>query len=187
MKRHVNRVWLILVVIILSLLVIFPSLVSRESIAQILDRLGPLALVGYLMLSVFRSLLLIPSTPFILAGAVSFPEQPVLVMGISLVGIVAGAYLVYRFPSIGGYDKALESRYPEKIAMLKEKMHSKYSFWFVAGWSLFPLVPTDAVCYVAGVARMPVKKMLGALVLGEIGLVAFYVFVGVELGEWLRA
>ena len=105
---------------------------------------------------------------------------------ISLLGIVVGAYLVYSFPSIGSYDKILERKFPSKIASLKQKMQHKHAFWFVVGWSFFPLVPTDAVCYVAGVAKMSFKKMITALLIGELPLVTMYVFVGAELGEWLR-
>ena len=65
-------------------------------------------------------------------------------------------------------------------------MQHKNSFWFVAGWSFFPLVPTDAVCYVAGVAKMSLRKMLTALLLGELPFVIMYVFLGAEIGEWLR-
>jgi len=97
-----------------------------------------------------------------------------------------GALLVYSFPSFGKYDEYLEEKYPEKIAVLKEKMHSKYSFSFVVAWSFFPLVPTDAICYVAGMTKMKFRKMITALCLGEIPLVAAYVFLGAEIGEWLR-
>ena len=105
---------------------------------------------------------------------------------ISLAGVVVGAFLVYSFPSFGGYDRLLEKKYPEKIANLKSKMQHKNAFWFVAGWAFFPLVPTDAVCYVAGVAKMSLRKMLTALLLGELPFVVVYVFLGAEIGEWLR-
>jgi len=65
-------------------------------------------------------------------------------------------------------------------------MQHKNAFWLVFFWSFFPLVPTDAVCYVAGVAKMPLRKMLTALLLGELPLVAVYVFLGTEIGEWFR-
>jgi uncharacterized membrane protein YdjX (TVP38/TMEM64 family) len=131
-------------------------------------------------------MLMIPCTPFVLAGAISFPQWPVVVLIISLIGIVVGALLVYSFPSFGSYDEFLEEKYPEKIAFLKEKMHGKYAFWIVVGWSFFPLVPTDAVCYVAGMVKMSYKKMIAALLVGEVPLVTFYVFLGVEIGDWLR-
>ena len=186
MIRHINTLWLVLVAIILSLIVIFPDWISKESIAGLLSQMGPLALVFYVIVSMTRSLLLIPSTPFILAGAISFPQWPFVVLVISIVGIVVGAFLVYSFPSFGGYDKLLEEKYPEKIAGLKKKMHGKYAFWIVAGWSFFPLVPTDAVCYVAGMTKMSYKKMITALLIGEFPLVTTYVFLGAEIGEGIR-
>jgi uncharacterized membrane protein YdjX (TVP38/TMEM64 family) len=186
MIKHLNTFWLVLVAVVLSTIVIYPELLTRESIAQLLNQLGSMALVIYVLMSLTRSLLLIPCTPFVLAGAISFPQWPFLVFAISLAGVVVGAVLVYSFPSFGGYDRLLEAKYPEKIANLKTKMQHPNAFWFVVGWSFFPLVPTDAVCYVAGVAKMPLRKMLGALVLGELPLVAAYVFLGAEIGEWLR-
>jgi uncharacterized membrane protein YdjX (TVP38/TMEM64 family) len=33
---------------------------------------------------------------------------------------------------------------------------------------------------------MPLRKMLAALLMGELPLVAVYVFLGAEIGEWFR-
>jgi uncharacterized membrane protein YdjX (TVP38/TMEM64 family) len=184
--KHFNQIWLIAVAVILCLIVIFPGWVSRDSISVFLGSLGPAALGVYMLVSLSRSILMIPCTPFVLAGAVSFPQWPVLVFIISIAGIVVGALLVYSFPSFGSYDEFLEEKYPEKIGYLKEKLHGKHAFLIVAGWSFFPLVPTDAVCYVAGMVKMSYKKMIAALLVGEIPLVTFYVFIGAEFGEWLR-
>lgn len=186
MRRHINTIWFVLVAIILSSIVLFPSWLSRESISGLLSQMGALSLVVYVLLSLSRSLLLIPCTPFVLAGAITFPQWPLLVFLISIAGIVVGALLVYSFPSFGSYDELLEKKYPEKIAYLREKMRSKYAFLFIIGWSFFPLVPTDAVCYIAGVAKMSFRKMLTALLLGETPIVVAYIFLGAEIGEWLR-
>jgi uncharacterized membrane protein YdjX (TVP38/TMEM64 family) len=186
MIKHLNTIWLVMVAVILGMIVIFPEWLTRESISQMLNQMGSMALIIYVLMSLTRSILLIPCTPFVLAGAISFPQWPYLVFAISLAGVVVGAILVYSFPSLGSYDSLLEEKYPEKIANLKAKMQHKNAFWFVVGWSFFPLVPTDAVCYVAGVAKMPQRKMLTALLLGELPLIAVYVFLGAEIGEWLR-
>ena len=186
MLKHINTIWFVIVAIILSLILIFPEGLTRESISALLNQMGTLALVVYLLVSLSRSLLLIPCTPFVLAGAISFPQWPLAVFVISMAGIVVGALLVYSFPALGSYDELLEKKYPEKIAVLKGKMHSKYAFWFVAGWAFFPLVPTDAICYVAGMAKLSFKKMVAAVVLGEIPWVVSFVFLGAEIGEWLR-
>jgi uncharacterized membrane protein YdjX (TVP38/TMEM64 family) len=49
---------------------------------------------------------------------------------------------------------------------------------FVAGWSFFPLVPTDVICYVAGMMKMPFYKMMLGLFIGEMVLVTAYVCLG---------
>jgi len=170
----------------LILFLVFTDCISRDSIVNLLNNLGPLAFIGFVVASLVRSMFLIPCTPFVLAGAVSFPQWPGLVFLTSIAGIVVGSLLVYSFPSFGGYDRLLEEKYPDKIATLKEKMHGKYAFWIVCGWSFFPLVPTDAVCYVAGMVKMPARKMITAVVLGELPLVAAYVFLGAGISEWLR-
>ena len=184
--KNLNQVWLCLVAIVLVSLLIFPDWLSRDSISELLNNFGAMALIVYIVLSLTRSLLMIPCTPFVLAGAISFPQWPLIVFVISFTGIVLGAFLVYSFPSFGNYDEFLEEKYPGKIAALKEKMQGKYAFAIVAGWSFFPLVPTDVICYVAGIAKMSFKKMVMALLIGEIPLVTTYIFLGVEIGEWLR-
>lgn len=184
--KNLNQVWLCLVAIVLVSLLIFPDWLSRDSISELLNNFGTMALIVYIVLSLTRSLLMIPCTPFVLAGAISFPQWPLIVFVISFTGIVLGAFLVYSFPSFGNYDEFLEEKYPAKIAALKEKMQGKYAFAIVAGWSFFPLVPTDVICYVAGIAKMSFKKMVMALLFGEIPLVTTYIFLGVEIGEWLR-
>ena len=109
-----------------------------------------------------------------------------LVFAISMVGILVGAFLIYSFPAFGGYDRLLEDKYPTKIGQLKDAMRGKRCFWIIAGWSFFPLVPTDLICYVAGMVRLPFRKVVGPLTVGEIPLVAIYVYFGSEFGDWLR-
>ena len=186
MARHINTIWFLLVALALGLALLFPQWLSRESISGFLAQMGALSLLVYVLMCFTRSLLLLPSTPFIVAGAISFPQSLFLVMLISLLGIVIGGFLVYSFPTFGSYDELLEEKYPDKIASLKQKMHSRYAFWIVAGWSFFPLVPTDAICYVAGVAKMPFRKLAAAMLLGQTPLVIAYIFLGAGIGEWLR-
>ena len=184
--RHINTVWLTAVAIALLWLLLNPELVSRESISEFLSGLGAMALFVYVLLSLSRAILMITSTPFVLAGAISFPDMPIVVWIISAAGVVVGAFVVYSFPSFGSYDEYLEGKYPEKIAFLKEKMQGKFAFWIIAGWAFFPLVPTDAVCYVAGMAKMSYKKMITPLLVGQLPLATVYIFLGTEIGEWLR-
>lgn len=184
--RHLNTLWIGLVVLVLLLLLLNPDWVSRESIAGLLDGLGGFALLVFLLLSLGRALFLLPCTPFVLAGAITFPQWPFLVLMISLAGVVAGAFLVYSFPSLGDYDEYLERKYPLRIAQLKSQLHSDYAFWLIAGWSFFPLVPTDVICYVSGLVNLRFRKLVLPLLVGEVPLVTAYVYLGTEIGAWLR-
>ena len=183
---HINTLWLLLVAILGGLLLLFPDWLNRESIAGFLNSLGALALLGYIVLSLTRAALMIPCTPFVLAGGIAFPEFLLPVWVISLAGVVVGAFLVYSFPSFGKYDEFLEQKYPDKIAMLDRQIHGPWAFWIIAGWSFFPLVPTDLICYVSGVVKLRFRKLITALLVGEVPLVTAYVFLGAGIGEWLR-
>ena len=184
---HLNTLWLVLCGSGLLFLAFSPQLLARDAIADFLNSLGPAALLVYVLLCLCRAALLLPATPFVLAGGVVFSAQPLLVFAVSMAGIAAGALLVYSFPSVGGYRDLLEQKFPHRIGQLKARMQHRHVYWFIAGWSAFPLVPTDAVCYAAGIARLSAARMVAAVLAGELPIVAFYVIAGVGLGEWLRA
>ncbi len=65
------------------------------------------------------------------------------------------------------------------------RLGSPYSTLFVLVWSFFPLVPTDLICYVAGIVKMPFKYLLIGVVVGESILVYCYVFLGAEFLNFL--
>ena len=61
---------------------------------------------------------------------------------------------------------------------MKRKINSKKGVLFVIGWAFFPLAPTDLICFAAGAVRMKIQKFLAGIFIGELPIVAFYVFVG---------
>ena len=162
LRKHFNTIWLALVAVFLLLLFLFPGWINPGSIANFLNGLGAISLLVYVLLSLSRALLMIPSTPFVLGGAIAFPDMPLVVWLISASGVVVGALLVYSFPSFGSYDRFLEEKYPDKILFLKEKMKGEYAFW---------------ITY---------KKMIVPLLIGQLPLATVYIFLGTEFGEWLR-
>jgi len=184
--KHFNHIWFAIVGAVLVFLLAYPDWLSRESISDFLNGLGAMAFLAYILVTLTRAMIMLPCTPFVLAGGISFPQWPLPVLLISVAGVVIGAWLVYSFPSFGNYDEYLEEKFPDKIAVLKDRMNGPYAFWIVAGWSFFPLVPTDAVCYVGGMVKMSLKKMTAALLVGELPLIMAYIYLGAEIGEWLR-
>ncbi|MYE99907.1 MAG: TVP38/TMEM64 family protein [Gammaproteobacteria bacterium] len=187
MVKHLNLIWFGLVAVTALVLFLNPELVERETLAAFLERFGAEAFTIYVLFCLFRAALLIPSTPFIFTGALAFPDWPIAVLTASMAGVLSGSLLVYSFPGIGAYDERLQARYPRQIRTIRDRMRGASAWWVTVGWSAFPLVPTDVICYVAGLAKMPPLKMAAAVQLGAFPLTAVYVFTGAELGTLLFA
>lgn len=172
--------WAITLLGILSMLVICPGLLTPEGIKMQVLKMGTAALFVYFGLSLIRGFFLLPSTPFVLAGVCMYPASPWTVIGISMLGIMTSAVLLYWFSDTLGFSTYLDRRFPKPIAKARKLLTGKYSFLVVAGWSFFPLVSTDVICYVAGLVKMPLQKMLLGLLIGEMVLVSSLVYIGRE-------
>jgi uncharacterized membrane protein YdjX (TVP38/TMEM64 family) len=172
--RIATYLWLLAVAVVLALWLRDPSLFTPESIADLMRSWGPWVFAGFVGVALVRGLFLVPSTPVILAGGILFPGSLVTVFLISLAGVVLSASVIYLMPGLGGYDDLLERKYPETIRRVRPHLEKPRAFWVVAAWSFFPLVPTDVICYVAGLVQMSYWRMMLALLLGEIPLVVGY-------------
>lgn len=175
--RIVNYLWMLAAVIVFALWLQDPDLFTQESMAVRIESWGPWAFGAFIGVSLVRGLFLVPSTPVILTGGMLFPGSLPIVFVISMVGIVLSATVIYLLPGVGGYNDLLERRYPEKIARVKTLLVKPHAFWVVVGWSFFPFVPTDVICYVAGLMGMSYRRMIFALLLGEVPLVLGYLFL----------
>ena len=61
----------------------------------------------------------------------------------------------------------------------------RYEMPVIIGWSFFPLVPTDVICYVCGILRVRFWKFLIGVTLGEGAICALYIYGGDQLLRWL--
>lgn len=181
MARVLTYLWGALLVGVVVLWVARPTLFTDTAVAGSLASLGAWSFAGYVAVSMVRGLALMPSTPVVLAGGVLFPRELGWVLLVSMLGIVVSATLLYRFPGWAGYDAWLERRHPERIARLREHLVKPRAQWWVALWAVTPVVPTDLVCYAAGLAKMPFRRMIVGIVIGELPLVAAYIFFGSRL------
>ena len=130
--KNFNKIWLSIVAVNLMLLAFLPDWFSRESISGFLEGLGALALATYIFVSLARALLFLPITPFIIAGAITFPDMPVILWVISTLGVVVGAFIVYSFPSLGGYDKFLGRTIQKPLIILSA------NYWVDTRFGLLP-------------------------------------------------
>ena len=184
-RRFLTYVWAALVVGVSVLWLLHPEMLSEEAFAHLLRRLGQWALPGFVVIALVRGALLVPSTPVVLAGGALFPQSFLAILAISMAGIVLSATLLYRFPGFAGYDSLLAARYPERLSRLQVHLAKPEAMWLVAAWAFFPVVPTDLICYAAGLVRMPYRRMILGIIIGELPLVTAYILLGTKLAGLL--
>ena len=183
LAKGLTYLWMALIVAVLLLWIAEPSRFSEAALENALRQWGPWAFAGFILVSLVRGALLVPSTVVILAGGALFPDASLLVLVISMIGIVVSATLLYRFPGFAGYDKMLAERYPHRLARLQVHLAKPRAMWFVALWAVTPFVPTDLICYAAGLVRMPYVRMILGVIIGELPIVILYVFIGEQAAE----
>jgi uncharacterized membrane protein YdjX (TVP38/TMEM64 family) len=173
-RRIALGIWLALTVGLAIAYAVNPEWLEPERVvATLRGAPGPI-LLGYVVLNIVRSFTLIPSTVLIVVGMLLFPDRPWFVATASLVGIVCSAGLIYYFFEFLGLAELFERHHAPRVRWLEDQMGRK-GFLIVVGWSMFPFVPTDVICYVAGTLKMHVGTFLLGVALGEIPIVAFYV------------
>lgn len=182
--RWVGRwLWLAMIAAALIWWACNPTAVTPENIHAGLKRYESWALLIYFAVSTIRGCFLIPSTPFVLAGALLFPDDQWLVFAISLIGVLSGSSIIYFFSDRLGFASVIERKHAAGLERVRVRMES-HGVLIVILWSFFPLVPTDLVCYLAGVIQMRFSKFLFAVGIGEAVLIAGYVFGGPALIRW---
>ena len=176
-------IWVGVIVVCLATYFSAPESFTAERIATFLrDFRGEIWLL-YLAMSSLRGFTLLPSTPFVLAGTVLFPEQPVLVLVVSLLGIFISSSLIYFFSGALGFSDYFEKRSSKLAGEIRSKLERPAGALFVALWAFFPAVPTDVVCYIAGTIRMSFTRFIAAILVGEMVLCSAYVFIGRSIWE----
>lgn len=184
-KKIVFFLWLAALIGGIIYLIICPELLSTEYLVSFISRFENQLLLVYLLVSILRGLFLIPSTPFVLAGVILFPNLPWLVLIISMLGILLTAAGLYYFSDLLGFAEKLDKKFPEKMKIWHTRLNSPKATLIVLAWSFFPLVPTDLICYVAGIVKMPFKYLILGVFVGEVILVSFYIFVGQGIFQYL--
>ena len=162
-----------------------PGSFTPENIAAFLRHYQAEIWLFYLGMSVIRGFTLLPSTPLVLAGTILFPDNPIAVLAVSILGIVISSSLIYYCSGFLGFRDYFEKRRSDLARKIRTRLEHPAGIFFVALWAFTPVVPTDAVCYVAGTIRMTFSKFILALVAGELILCSIYVFLGGSLWRLL--
>lgn len=184
-RRFLTWLWVAVVVAIFLAFVRDPGLFDPDRLTSALADHQAWIFPAWLTFALVRGALLVPSTWAVLGGAALFPDALWTVFALSMTGILLSAALLYRFPGYAGYDVRLAQRYPAQLARLQGELVKPRAVWLVAGWAVFPLVPTDLICYAAGLVRMPFRRMMLGIIIGEVPLVTAYLFLGSQLAGFL--
>jgi len=129
----------------------------------------------YLVLGCLRGFTLIPATSLVLLGIVFFRPGPLFAL--TLAGILVSSASVYYFAEALHLDEVLKRKRPGQLDRVRRLLERR-GLPIIIGWSFFPFVPTDLICYLAGVVRLPIAKVLLGVAIGEGGICAIYIFLG---------
>lgn len=184
-KKIIFALWISLLLSCIGYAFYNPHFFTAEGLKTFFQQFEQYILLVYVLLSLVRGFALFPSTPFVIAGSLLFPQQPLLVVTVSMVGILFSAILLYYFSQFMGFDAFFQRKFPHQILKVRKRLNHRYGFFYVLGWAFFPLVPTDIVCYVAGTIRMNIVRFLSAIFFGELILVNLYVYGSSFLFSWL--
>lgn len=166
---------------------LFAYVFHREALQQLLLELSasPPAwtYLVYLALGCVRGFTLVPATYLVVAGMLVLP--PIPLYALTVVGIIVSSAAVYYFAEAMEFDRFFERQYGPQVARLRALMVRR-ELPIVIGWSFFPIVPTDVVCYVCGALKVDLKKCLLGVTIGEGAICAIYIFLGRQALSWFR-
>lgn len=178
--------WILITISFAVAYFLYPENFTPEYLAGFIKKFANEMMLVYILLTFIRGFFLIPSTPFVILGGLLFPNQLLLVLIISIAGIMFSATALYYFSDILGFSKYLDAKFPSKIEVWKNRLKSSKSIFFITGWSFFPFVPTDLICYVTGVLKTPFKNMFIGVFIGELVLCTVYVYFGASIFDLIQ-
>ncbi len=129
----------------------------------------------YLFFGCVRGFTLIPSTVLIVVAIPFF--SPALLFGLTMLGILISAASIYWFSEALHVEELVTRKHQRHVDRLKAALE-RYELPVIVGWSFFPLVPTDVICYVCGLLRVNFAKYLLGVGIGEGVICAIYIFLG---------
>ena len=172
-RRKTLFIWIVVVILTLILYYVNRDFFDISFLKEYVSDHKALVLSLYLIILTFIGLTFIPSTPFALAGVLLFPPAEAYI--INLFGIITSSVVVYYFTQYLRIDVWLESKYPAQIEKIKKALRKK-ELPIIAGWSFFPVVPTDLIIYVSSTLNIPFWKCVIGILIGEGTLNALYIF-----------
>ncbi|MEM9885873.1 MAG: VTT domain-containing protein [Bacteroidota bacterium] len=181
LKQSIYLFWMISIVGIVGYIVLHPDSFSPENITNLLRQFEAELLFFYSLFIIVRGLFLLPITPFIVAGVLLFPDQPGLVLLLSMISILVSSTAIYYFSDLLGFSGKLEARFPERLAVWKRRLSRPTAVFYVLACSLVPIFSNELICYVAGIVKMPFPYLIFGVLLSSFLLFYVYIYFGANL------
>ena len=175
--------WLLFLVTFLYLYFFQSNLLTSE-LRGVMSASIVTGYVAYLMIGCIRGFTLIPSTSLVLLAIPIFPPLPLFAL--TLAGILMSSMSIYYFSESLHLNDAFEGKHGERVQKLKKILQGNSTI-IIFTWSLFPLVPTDLICYLCGILRIDFRKFIIGVLLGEGAICGFYIFLGSYVMRLLHA
>jgi len=177
-RLSISVLWAAAIVTAIAFYFANPAAFTASNIAVFIHTFQTEIWLVYFAMSAVRGFTLLPSTPLVFAGTILYPDQPWLVLGVSMFGILISSSLIYFCSEALGFAHYFETKKPAAVARIRRRLEHPWGLAFIALWAFFPLVPTDAVCYVAGSTKVKFLRFISAVFFGELILSSIYVFTG---------
>jgi Uncharacterized conserved protein len=157
---------------------IYQSL-SPQGIKNSIDSFGALSVLIFLIASLIRPLLLLPTSPFTLASGFMFGMWWGILW--SMIGTTLSAIFIYflsRYILRDFVSRRLKGRYPSVDKMLEGRDWS-----FIVFLRLIPVLPFDVVSCFAGASQVKFRDFLIGTLIGETPGAIVLVMLGTSLDD----
>ena len=179
-KKLIRVFWITMVLCCLLLYLFYGKYITPSAITHWITSNTFSVIIIYCLLCAVRGLFMLPVTPFIFAGILLFPNQPVLLLIISLSCILVSSIFIYYASLYMNFGSFFEKKYPDKIVSIQAKLSQSSGFYFITAWGLLPFTPTYLIIYGAGSIKLPLWKGIGPGLVGAGLVCACSLFHGVE-------
>lgn len=154
---------------------------DRDRMIKIVNDLGPLAPLAYIVLQITQTV--VAPIPGNLVGGIGgylFGWWGVLW---TTVGATVGATLVFWISR--KFGRKFVEKYVKKESLEKFDfiLNSKRASWLLFLIFIIPGLPDDVVCYLAGLTKVPLKKLVLIFAVGRLPAVIGNNYIGMGLGN----
>ena len=152
--------------------------IVRDEILVLSSASTAVAAATYFVMGCIRGFTLIPVTYLIPLGLPFL--SPTVHFLLTIGGVLVSSASIYYLSERLQLAAYFETRHSEQVDRVRGLLRRR-ELPIVIGWSLFPIVPTDLICYVCGSLGIDVRKMLAGILVGEGLICALYIFLGRQL------